>query len=184
MPRTAQAPGGTPEVAGLAVAGLVDRRPPPVTVLGGKKPGSTKGRIWAYIGDAEHPYSVYDFTMSQARDGPATFLTGYHGFLQADAYTGHEGIYIDSQGTILELACWAHARRKFYDARTNAPRNANQVLELIHQLYDVEDRGLSIGERHTLRQQKSTPILDRMERAVNKMSVRNLPKSAMGCSPC
>jgi transposase len=154
----------------------------PVTVLGGKKRGSTKGRFWAYIGDAEHPYSVYDFTMNWTRDGPATFLAGYHGFLQADAYGGYDGIYIHSQGTILEVACWAHARRKLYDARANAPRDANQVLEWIRQLYDVEDRGrgLSIAERQTLRQEESTPILDRIERAVDEMSVRTLPKSSMG----
>lgn len=154
----------------------------PVIVLGGEKPGSTQGRFWAYIGDAEHPYSVYDFTMSRARDGPATFLAGYHGFLQADAYGGYDGIYIRSQGTILEVACWAHARRKFYDARANAPRDANQVLEWIRQLYDVEDQGreMSIAERQARRQQESTPILDRIERVVDEMSLRTLPKSAMG----
>ena len=54
-----------------------------VVVLGGKNPGSTKGRFWAYLGEAEHPYTVYDFTMSRARDGPATFLADYHGYLQA-----------------------------------------------------------------------------------------------------
>ena len=87
----------------------------PVTVLGGENPGSTKGRFWAYIGDAEHPYSVYDFTMSRARDGPATFLADYHGYLQADAYGGYDGIFLGSNGTIVEVACWAHARRKFYE---------------------------------------------------------------------
>ena len=59
-----------------------------VLVLGGDKPGSTKGRFWAYIGDADHPYSVYDFTMSRARDGPATFLADYRGFLQARCLRG------------------------------------------------------------------------------------------------
>ena len=50
-----------------------------VTVLGGEKPGSTKGRFWPYIGDEDHPYTVYDFTMSRARDGPAKFLANYRG---------------------------------------------------------------------------------------------------------
>ncbi len=112
----------------------------PVTVLGGKEPGSSKGRFWVYIGDALHPYSVYDFTMSRARDGPAAFLKDYRGFLQADAYGGYDGIFLGSDGEIVEVACWAHARRKFFDARSNAPREANQVLEWIRQLYDIEDR--------------------------------------------
>ena len=116
----------------------------PVTVLGGEAPGSTTGRFWAYIGDAEYPYSVYDFTMSRGRDGPAKFLKDYRGFLQADAYGGYDGIFLGSDGKIIEVACWAHARRKFYDARSNAPREANQVLEWIRQLYDVEDRAVDL----------------------------------------
>jgi transposase len=154
----------------------------PVTVLGGKNPGSTQGRFWVYIGDDGHPYSVYDFTMSRARDGPATFLADYHGFLQADAYGGYDGIFLGSNGTIVEVACWAHARRKFYDARSNAPREANQVLEWIRQLYDVEDRAreMTATERQSLRQRESVPILDRIETYLDEISPRILPKSAMG----
>jgi len=154
----------------------------PVTVLGGKNLGSTKGRFWVYIGDDEHPYSVYDFTMSRARDGPAAFLANYHGFLQADAYGGYDGIFLGSNGTIVEVACWAHARRKFFEARSNAPREANQVLEWIRQLYDVEDRAadLTARERQSLRQRESVPILDRIETYLDEISPGVLPKSAMG----
>jgi transposase len=153
-----------------------------VLVLGGAKPGSTKGRFWPYIGDAEHPYRVYDFTMSRARDGPARFLADYHGFLQADAYGGYDGIFLGSNGRIVEVACWAHARRKFHDARANAPREANQVLEWIWQLYDVEDRAadMTATERQSLRQRESVPILDRIEAYLDELSPRVLPKSALG----
>ena len=78
----------------------------PVTVLGGRDGGSSKGRFWVYIGNDDHPYSVYDFTMSRGRDGPAAFLKGYHGFLQADAYGGYDGIFLGSDGQIEEVACW------------------------------------------------------------------------------
>ena len=154
----------------------------PVTVLGGKQPGSSKGRFWVYIGDAEHPYSVYDFTMSRARDGPAAFLKDYRGFLQADAYGGYDGIFLGSDGGIVEVACWAHARRKFFDARSNAPREANQVLEWIRQLYDIEDRARDFTpvERQVLRQLESVPILDRIEKYLDELSQRTLPKSALG----
>jgi transposase len=153
-----------------------------VVVLGGKNPGSTKGRFWAYLGDAEHPYTVYDFTMSRARDGPATFLADYHGYLQADAYGGYDGIFLGSNGTIVEVACWAHARRKFHDARSNAPREANQVLEWIWQLDDVEDRAvdLTAAERQALRQRESVPILEGIETYLDELSPRVLPKSALG----
>jgi transposase len=154
----------------------------PVTVLGGGSPGSTKARFWVYLGDAEHPYSVYDFTMSRSRDGPAAFLKGYRGFLQADAYGGYDGIFLDSDGRIVEVACWAHARRKFYDARSSAPREANQVLEWIRQLYDLEDqaRELTPEARRALRQRESVPIPERIEAHLDELSGRVLPKSALG----
>jgi transposase len=154
----------------------------PVTVLGGDQPGSSKGRFWTYIGDAEHPYSTYDFTRNWTRDGPATFLSDYRGFLQADAYGGYDGIYVGSDGGIVEVACWAHARRKFHEARSNAPREANRILEWIRQLYDIEDRALqsTAEERLALRQREAVPILDRIEAHLDELSGRALPKSALG----
>ena len=78
----------------------------PVTVLGGEKPGSHTGRFWVYIGPAAIPYDVYDFTTNRKRDGPAQFLANYEGYLQADAFSGYDGIYTNSAGRILEVACW------------------------------------------------------------------------------
>jgi transposase len=152
-----------------------------VTVLGGEQPGSSTGRFWVYIGDDGHPYSVYDFSASRCRDGPATFLEGYRGFLQADAYGGYDGIFLGSDGGIVEVACWAHARRKFYEARSNAPREANEVLESIRQLYDIEDRARewTADERLALRQREALPILDRIESYLDDLSQRVLPKSAL-----
>jgi transposase len=154
----------------------------PVTVLGGEAPGSSTGRFWVYIGDDDHPYSAYDFSVSHTRDGPAEFLKDYRGFLQADAYGGYDGIYLGSDGKIVEVACWAHARRKFYDARSNAPREANQVLEWIRRLYDIEDRArdLTPAARQELRQRESVPILDRIETYLAELKERTLPKSALG----
>jgi transposase len=153
-----------------------------VMVLGGKNPGSTRARFWAYISEGAAPYSVYDFTMSRARDGPASFLKDYRGFLHADAYGGYDGIFLNSDGAILEVACWAHARRKFYEARPNAPREANQILEWIWQLYDLEDRAHDVTamERQALRERESVPILDRIEAYIDELSPRVLPKSALG----
>ena len=77
----------------------------PVTVLTGGQEGSRQGRFWTYIAN-EHPYSVYDFTESRARDGPAKFLTGFQGYLHADAYGGYDHIYLGSNDAIREVACW------------------------------------------------------------------------------
>jgi transposase len=119
--------------------------------------------------------------MSRSRDGPAEFLEDFRGFLQADAYGGYDGIYLDSQGKIIEVACWAHARRKFFDAPSNAPREANQVLEWIRRLHDIEDRARDFtpAARQELRQRESVPILDRIETYLAELKERMLPKSAL-----
>ena len=89
----------------------------PVKVLAGGEEGCRQGRFWTYIGDDEYPYSVYDFTMSRSRDGPQSFLRNFRGSLHADAYAGYDAIFLGSGSKIVEVACWAHARRKFFDAR-------------------------------------------------------------------
>jgi transposase len=76
-----------------------------VTVLGGDKPGSHKGRFWVYIGPTSLAYDVYDFTEDRKRDGLARFLASYAGYLQADAFSGYDGIYTGSGGKIIEVAC-------------------------------------------------------------------------------
>jgi len=152
----------------------------PVTVLTGGE-GSRQGRFWTYIGE-EYPYSVYDFTESRARDGPARFLAEFQGYLQADAYGGYDHIYLGSNDSIREVACWAHARRKFYDAKLGSPREAHQILEWVGQLYDIEDRAreLSAPARASLRNQEADPVLDHMERYLAELERRVLPKSALG----
>jgi hypothetical protein len=69
-----------------------------------------RGRFWPYIGGDEAPYVVYDFTISRRRDGPKEMLSGWSGFLHADAYSGYDGVIHSSVGRIIEVACWAHAR--------------------------------------------------------------------------
>ena len=67
------------------------------------------GRFWPYVGDPLHPLTVFDYTTNHTRDGPAAFLKDYRGYMQADAFNGYDGIYLESQGRIIEVACWAHA---------------------------------------------------------------------------
>src|SRR4051812_5825684 len=154
----------------------------PVKALGGDGPGSLTARFWLYHGDDDHPYDVYDFTTSRKRDGPATFLAQFAGYLQADAYSGYDGLYLGPASTIREVACWAHARRKFYDARSSSPGNAGLILEAIGRLYDVEDRAreLSIEARQVLRAQESVPILERLRGDLDRLAEKALPKSGFG----
>src|SRR5262249_42854874 len=86
--------------------------------------------FWAYVGDAENPYTVYDYRDSRGREGPAEILKDFRGYLQTDAYAAYESVVLESAGRIVPVGCWAHARRNFFDARLNQPREAHHVLGL------------------------------------------------------
>jgi transposase len=152
----------------------------PVKVMTGGEAGTRQGRFWVYVGNDQHPYSVYDFTMSRSRDGPQNFLQDFRGYLHADAYSGYDAIYLGSGDAIVEVACWAHARRKFFDAKGNYPRQAHQVLVWIRQLYDVEDRSreLAADARCALRRAESEPVLDKLEAYLQQLEGSVLPKTA------
>ncbi len=143
------------------------------------------GRVWCYLGDESNPYDVYDFTPNRKREHPQRFLSEFKGYLQADAYGGLDGIYLS--GDVVEVACWAHARRKFFDARDTDKARATQMLELIRQLYAVEDEAkghrpepLAHDARRELRQQKSRPILVQIKTWIDREMPIVLPRSPMG----
>jgi transposase len=152
----------------------------PITVLGGPG-GSFKGHFWTYIGDGKHPYSVYDFTTNHSRDGPARFLQSYSGYLHADAFTGYDAIFLDPESSIIEVACWSHARSRFFDAVRSYPREAHQVLEWIRQLYDLEDRAHdgSVDARRELRAREANPVLDKIEAYLAELAPTALPKTTL-----
>ncbi len=141
-----------------------------------------KGRIWCYLGDGLHPYIVYDYTPDRKRAGPASWLAEYTGYLQADAYGGYDGIFAHQE--VIEVACWAHARRKFYDAQDSDQQRAAQMLLLIRELYAVEDDARHVDEtlRHTLRQERSVPVLARIKTWLDAAATNAdiLPRSPMG----
>ncbi len=152
----------------------------PITVLGGPK-GSFRGHFWTYIGDVEHPYSVYDFTTSHSRDGPARFLQSYSGYLHADAYTGYDAIFLAPGSSIIEVACWSHTRSRFFKAVKSNPRESHQVLEWVRQLYDIEDRAhdWSVDARRELRTSEANPVLDKIEAYLDELAPTALPKSSL-----
>ncbi len=149
-----------------------------VTVLTGDEQGSRTARFWTYIAE-KHPYTVYDFTDTRSRDGPANFLAGFEGYLHADAYAGYDHIYLGSDNRVIEVACWAHARRKFFEARHDAPKDAHQILEWVRQLYaiEIQARGLSVASRQELRAVEAIPVLNRIETYLQEWQERVLPKS-------
>lgn len=141
-------------------------------------------RFWTYLGDRLHPYTVYDFTDSRKRDGPAQFLRGYRGYLQADAYGGYDGIYAGSQGTILEVACSAHARRYWFEAKGTDPVRAHQALGLFARLYQIEAlcAPLTDAERRVARQERALPIWGEFRQWLEAQVPRLLPKSPISAA--
>lgn len=156
----------------------------PVAVLDPELPHTRTGRIWTYVGDPEHPYTVYDYTTNRSRAGPDAFLKGFRGYLQADAYSGYDEIYKDAERGITEVACWAHARRKFFEAQTSDLMRSTVVLAYVHLLYEVEqearDQSLKAEERRALRQAKSKPILADVKAYLERERSKVLPKSPEG----
>jgi transposase len=156
----------------------------PVPVLDPTLPHTRTGRIWTYVGDDGHPYTVYDYTPSRSRDGPEAFLQEFSGFLQADAYSGYDHLYDDSQRGIVEVACWAHSRRKHYEAQSSDLMRSTVMLAYIRLLYDVErearDQKLSPDARRALRQAKSKPILEDIRVYLEREQPQVLPKSPEG----
>lgn len=139
----------------------------PVQVLA---PGTGKtktGRLWVYARDdrpsgGTSPPAVW-FRYSPDRKGihPQTHLKPYRGILQADAYAGFNPVF--ESGQITEAACWAHARRKFYDIHVAGPTKiTTHVLQVIGELYGIEAtiRGKPPEERRQVRQEQSMPIVE------------------------
>lgn len=141
-----------------------------------------KGRIWCYLGDEQHPYTVYDYTPNRQRDGPAKWLAGYEGYLQADAYGGYDGVFHSQNVT--EVACWAHARRKFYDAQDSDEQRSMQMLALVGQLYQIErdSKELTDALRLAVRQERSLPILEKVKAWLDAEQLVVLPRSPMAAA--
>jgi transposase len=151
-----------------------------VPVLDGSRDCTRQGRLWVYLGDRQHPYNVFDYTASRARDGPATFLKDFQGYLQADAFGGYDGIY--AGGDIVEVCCHAHARRKFYEARTTDAARSAAALGWYRELYavEVEIKERNIEERYRVRQERSLPLLSAFRQWLDEQRVVVLPKSPLG----
>ncbi len=156
----------------------------PVNVLDPKLPHTRTGRIWTYVGDGDHPYTVYDYTPTRSRDGPDEFMKEFHGYLQADAYTGYDELYKDRERKIVEVACWAHVRRKHFEAQSSDPMRSTVMLAYIRLLYDLEREARNLklsGEaRKAWRQLKSVPILEDIKAYLEKERPAVLPKSPEG----
>jgi transposase len=179
----------------------------PVPVLDPQRGRTREGRIWVYVGDRNHPYTVFDYTPTHCRDGPSQFFGDYAGYIQADGYSGYDHLFKprrDGAPRPREVGCWAHTRRKFVEAETSDGLRAHTMAAMIKRLYDVEheateriqQEGLALDSREPataaaawargtairfeLRQQKSAPQLAVIKTWLDEQQDRILPKSPIG----
>src|ERR1700728_164917 len=143
------------------------------------------GRLWVYVRDDRlfagpaTPAAAYFYSPDRRAEHPAAHMAGFTGFLQADGYAGFEGLYNPARtkpGPIIEVACWAHCRRKFFDVWEAAKSPvAKEALDRIGAIYAIEDKARFAPAAERVEHRRETaPLLDKFfdwaKRTVGKLS--------------
>ncbi len=136
-------------------------------------------KFWTYVGDASNPFAVYEFSLTREGENPSRFLEKFAGYLQADAFSGYDQVY--ATGKVIEVACMAHCRRYWWEAKDTDSRRAHEAISYIARLYALEEEfdnlKLSGAARRAARQQHAAPILNAFEAWLRAEQINVLPKS-------
>jgi hypothetical protein len=158
----------------------------PVPVLDPGRGRTKTGRLWTYVRDdrpaasTDAPAVLFRYSPDRRGEHPKAHLTGFSGILQADAYAGFGHLYEGKR--IREAACWAHARRAFYDLhQANHSPVAAEALERIGKLYEIEAqlRGRPPNERGAMRQARAGPLLEALREWLRQTLARVSKKSEL-----
>jgi len=161
------------------------------TTLKVVKEDKAKCYMWLYCTGTDSPDNklagadipnivLYDYQISRAGKCAVDYLQGYSGYLQVDGYVGYE----QTQTTL--VGCWAHARRKFTDAKTAQGKKpsgkADWALNHIQKLYRIETliKDKTIDERLAIRLEKTLPLLEQLKQWLIKSEQQVLPKTKLG----
>jgi len=163
----------------------------PVPVLDPGRGKTKTGRLWTYVrderpaGSQEPPAVLFRYSPDRRGERPQRHLSNFKGILQADAYSGFGHLY--EGGKIQEAACWAHARRAFYDIhQANQSPVAAEALNRIGTLYAIESeiRGRPPDERAAIRQARAGPLLESLRawlrETLGKLSKKSELAKAIG----
>jgi transposase len=147
-------------------------------VLDSEKKGQSR-RAWLWTFRTEK-LIAYRFSASRSGETPKEVLGESRGYLQVDAYTGYNAVTAPERR--IRVGCWAHARRKFFEAQSTAPE-ARALLDMILELYKVEhaakEHNLSPSELIALRKQNSAPVLTRIRNWLDEHRPKYPPKSPL-----
>jgi len=146
------------------------------------------GRLWTYVRD-DRPFGgqgppavMFDYTPTRHGEHPRRVLAGWTGVLQADAYSGHNALYVEDRkpASIFEAACWAHGRRDFFElARLAKAPIAVEIVRRIDELFAIERsiNGRPPDERRAVRQDQSKPLVVALEAYMREQLRRLSPKN-------
>ncbi len=154
----------------------------PIKVLDKDKPGAThQGYMWVYHSPMQGAV-FFDYHKGRSANAPLHNLQNFKGYLQTDGYAVYDA-YGRKDG-ITHLSCMAHARRMFDRALDNDREKASVVLQLMQQLYAVEqnarDLSYSAEQRHRLRLDNALPILNAISKYISETRKNVLPQSPIG----
>ena len=175
-------------------AGKIHTDDTPVPVLSPGRGTTRTARLWVYArddrsgGDATPAAVWFQYSPDRKGEHPQRHLAGFAGILQADAFAGYDALFADGQ--VLEAACWAHARRKYYEIhkgqREMPGTLAHQALLRIGALYAIEKdiRGKSADERRRQRQSRAKPLVEALHGwlhdALGQLSAKSSMAQAIG----
>ena len=141
---------------------------------------TTTGWLWALSRPGGGV--VFEWRSSRRHEEAERLLGDFAGVLQSDGYEAYAA-YARAHPQVEWAGCWAHARRRFFEAAAERPRTAERVLRLIGRLYQLEREWdeAAVGEqRAALRQEHFARPLERLRRLVTALQQRVLPKSGLG----
>ena len=132
------------------------------------------GRIWTYLrddrpfGGKDPPAVFFEYSPTRHGEHPRKHLEGWAGLMQADAFAGFNELFEAGRkpGPIIEAACWAHSRRKFFDlAKLSKAKIALEAVRRMDELFAIERtiNGKTPDERKTVRQEQSKPLVVALE---------------------
>lgn len=141
--------------------------------------GAVRGHLWALLGDQR--WAFFSFSRNWEGKWPFALLSARRGWMQADAYAGFDAIY--RLGKAVEVGCWAHARRGFFECVEAGDARAAVALDFIQRLYAVEAEataeGLAHDQRCQRRQECSRPLLDSLRAWLIQQHGQAPPKSPL-----
>ena len=153
-----------------------------IKVLDKDKKGTThQGYYWVYY-DTQRKLALFDYQPGRGAIYPQSMLHNFKGYLQSDGYDGYETF--DKIEGVITLCCWAHARRKFYEALEYDKYYGQMLLGQIQSLYKIEDwcrnHHYTPEQIKAYRYQYAIPILENMHDNLQMCLTKTLPKSPLG----